>query len=99
MSNVILFPRAYARPASNACNHRVSPSLPMGNCEAGLSSGMSPDAAPGGTRAFLPSVASASLAQPPYFPGEVEVRMVDIEIVYMLIAGLLTVACLAVVLL
>jgi hypothetical protein len=50
MSNVVQFKRASARPASNPCNHRVSPSLPMGNCEAGLSSGMSPDAAPGGTR-------------------------------------------------
>lgn len=99
MSNVIQFPRAYARPASNACNHRVSPSLPMGNCEAGLSSCMTQDAAPGGTRAFLPSVASASLAQPPCFPGEVEVRMVDIEIIYMLLAGVLVVSLLTVVLL
>lgn len=67
--------------------------------EAVLSSGVVPDAAPGGSRAFPPSVASASLAQPPCFPGEVEVRMVDIEVIYMLLAGCLSVAVMTVVML
>jgi hypothetical protein len=66
--------------------------------EAVRSSGMTPDAAPGGTRSIPPLVASASPAQP-YFPGEVEVRMVDIEVIYMLLAGFLSVAVMTVVML
>lgn len=42
------FPRLGARPVSNATP--ASPSLRPDNCEAGLSSGMTPEAAAGGPR-------------------------------------------------
>jgi hypothetical protein len=101
-SNVIPFPfqRAAARPSANSSSLRAAhPCVARPNCAEGLSSGMTPDAAPGGSRSIPPSVASTSPAQPLFFPGEVEVRMVDIEVIYMLVAGLLTVALMTVVLL
>lgn len=62
------FPRASARPASASPSTRRdrSPSLPVcGNFEAGFSSGVSPDAAPGGTRSSLNPKPSAELPSSP----------------------------------
>lgn len=96
-NNIIEFPRASARPSANASSLRA-PLFARPNYAEGLSSGVQPVAVTGGTRR-PPSVASASSAISPDFPGEVEVRIADIEIVYMLIAGVLSVAIMTLVLL
>ena len=103
MSRLILigrnnqFPRASARPASVIPPSRRTPLPAPGNCEAGFSSGRTPDAAAGRTR--QPSVLSrTSSAALPGTPPALEVHFAG-TVFSMFLAGCLTVALLSLVLL